>query len=704
MRTKPPPLLLGACLLFWGWQSDFFLPAAAMAVALEGSRVVTARWEFSDEDFSRIWTFCTLLLLASVVYAFTLNDGPANFRNFLENPTPVAQRNTGTSTARTAASIIRWLPMTFFVFIAAQQYSSRGGVPLETISLILRVRWKRARKLGLPRPATRIANIGFFYFSLCLFAASIHSAEDNTFFWGVAILLAWALWSLRSKRFPVLLWGGSLVAAVAVGYFAQVGIGRLQRYVETFNPQWFSRYGRGRVDPRESRTALGQIGRVKTSPRIMIRLEVPERDSPPAYLREASYASYKWGSWQADDALKYESVNESTNTGSWVLLPGKTNRHSVQIACYLPGGKNALLPVPHGSGQLDNLPAFGLKKNDFGDLLAEGPGLVIFDARYGPGATIDSRPNSDDLEVPYRERPAVDDVSTELRLSELAPAEALSAVSRWFAEKFSYSTWQDPSGTNETALSRFLRQTRSGHCEYFATATVLLLRKAQIPARYAVGYAVHERSADRTFVVRQRDAHAWCLYWDEAAHLWRDFDTTPASWVQAEEMRASPLQWLSDLWSRIVFEFSRLRWGQTRIREYVLWGLVPILLFLLYQIVFRTRRRRDPRKRDLQPTAPWPGLDSEFFELEKVLVARGLERQPSQPLADWLGKAIADPGLAGIKDPLQQLLRLHYRYRFDPAGLPAADREALRGHARLCLEKVVPRRGRWIFPRDNQAV
>jgi protein-glutamine gamma-glutamyltransferase len=697
MSAKPPPLLLGACLLFWGWQSGFLLPAAAMAVALEGSRVVTARWEFSDEDFSRIWTFCTLLLLASVVYAFTLNDGPATFRSFLENPTPLAQRNTGTSTARTAASIIRWLPMTFFVFIAAQQYSSRGGVPLETISLILRVRWKRARKLGLPLPATRIADIGYFYFSLCLFAGSIHSAEDNSFFWGVAILLAWALWSLRSRRFPVPLWGGPLAAAVAVGYFAQVGIGKLQRYVEAFSPQFFSRYGPGRANPRESRTALGQIGRVKTSPRIVIRLEVPERDSPPAYLREAtyaryaSYASHQWQSWQADDALKYESVSESTNMGTWVLLPGKTNRHSVQIACYLPGGKSALLPVPHGSGQLDNLQAFGLKKNDFGDLLAEGPGLLIFDARYGPGTTIDSRPNSDDLEVPYRERAAVDQVATELRLSARTPSDARSTLSRWFAEKFSYSTWQDPSqyiGTNETALSRFLCQTRSGHCEYFATATVLLLRKAQIPARYAVGYAVHEKSGDRSLVVRQRDAHAWCLYWDEAAGLWRDFDTTPGTWLEAEEMQSSSLQWLSDVWSRIVFEFSKFRWGQTRIREYILWGLVPILLILLYQIVFRTRRRRDPRKRGLNGAPPWPGLDSEFFQLEKALVARGLERQPGQPLADWLEKADGHPGLRPIKEPLQQLLRLHYRYRFDPAGLSAADREALRGQARLCLQKM----------------
>ena len=38
-------------------------------------------------------------------------------------------------------------------------------------------------------------------------------------------------------------------------------------------------------------------------------------------------------------------------------------------------------------------------------------------------------------------------------------------------------------------MTRFLCEHRTGHCEYFATATTLLLRAAKIPARYAVGYA-----------------------------------------------------------------------------------------------------------------------------------------------------------------------------------------------------------------------
>src|SRR5262245_51512939 len=70
---KLPPFLLGTTLLFWGWQTGFLLPGALMAIIIESSRWVKLRWEFSEDDFSRVWTFCTIALLAATVYVFTSN-------------------------------------------------------------------------------------------------------------------------------------------------------------------------------------------------------------------------------------------------------------------------------------------------------------------------------------------------------------------------------------------------------------------------------------------------------------------------------------------------------------------------------------------------------------------------------------------------------------------------------------------------------
>lgn len=700
---KTPPLLLGAALLFWGWQSDYLAAGAVMAILLESARLIKARVEFSDEDFNRIWTLCAVLFLGAAVYAFTANEGPSRFGDMFQNPSLVNQSSAGTATARTVTALFRWLPLIFFLFVAAQAYSTREEIPWTTISQISRWRWKRAGRRGEPRGPARGVNVAFAYFGLCLFAAGTHASDNSRYFWGVSALLAWALWSRRSRRYRAPVWLATLALAVGLGYVGQRSVGRLQSYLSNLNPEMFSWLARGGTDPDRSRTSIGRIGRLKQSGQIVIRLK-PEKGGVPTYLREASYRIYDTGLWYASVAKeRFESVYE-TNGTTWYLLTDKTNIARAQIACYLEGvspetrNPIGLLPLPEGSGRLENLPAFALGKNKAGAVLAEGPGLVIFEACYGPGASIDSAPDhSLDLYVPPSETNVLDRVLAEAQATGTNTDQTLQALNGFFQTKFSYRTWQDrprPAERQETPLTRFLLSTRSGHCEYFATATVLLLRRAGIPARYAVGYAVHE-PAGAGFVVRQRDAHAWCLVWDAASRTWQDFDTTPPSWVETESQRASPWQWVSDLWSRAQFEFSKFRWGQTHIRRYLLFVLVPVLALLLYQILFRrkrTRRRRDGRARET-PIA-WPGRDSEFYLIERKIGDRGVRRLPDEPLRAWLERATREPALREVADPLKELLRLHYCYRFDPRSLSPADRAQLRRGAEQVLTAIAKPRTR----------
>jgi transglutaminase-like putative cysteine protease len=689
---KPPPFLLGAGLLFWGWQAGFPLIGALMAIAIESPRWIHTRWDLSDDDFRRIWVFSTLLLLGATVYAFSLNDGPGNFRGLFEHPTLRTERNAGTTVARTLALAMRWLPMIFFVFIGAQSFSVREKVPLHTISTLVRRRWKRAQRLGQPWPADRAVNISYPYFAVCLVGAAAHASDDTYFFWGLCVLLAWTLWAGRPWRYGLAIFASALGIAIVLGYFGQASLGRVQRYFESLNPNWLNAFSRKGADPFQSKTALGQIGRIKLSSKIMIRVRPIGTNPVPTLLREASYRNYKAQTWYAGNSRNdFENIPEETNRATWILLRQKTNTVGVNLACYLPGGKG-LVPLPSGSGRLENLWAYLLEKNSAGAVRATGPGLIMFDARFGPGSTIDYPPDSrEDTSVSPREADALDRVIAELRLSGKDAEQAMRALNGFFQSKFTYRIWQGepPSGsTNETPLGRFLLDTRSGHCEYFATATVLLLRQLGIPARYAVGYAIHEPSG-KGYVVRQRDAHAWCLVWDKQREIWRDFDTTPASWVEAEAARASPFQSLSDLWSRIGFELAKVRWGQTRLRQYILWGLIPVLILLFYQIIRRIRGKRGKNKRNSRADElTWPGLDSEFYQLERKLIQHGVSREPGEPLSAWLPRAMSEPGLFEIRQPLQHLLQLHYRYRFDPLGLNQSDRDALRRETNLCLARL----------------
>jgi protein-glutamine gamma-glutamyltransferase len=694
MRT--PPLLLAAALLFWGWQSGFLMVGALLAVALEGSRLVKARWEFSDDDFRRLWTFCLLLLLAAVVFAFTSNEGPAQFSRLLHNPNPSNQSGAGNASARTATALFRWLPMIFFPFVVVQAYSVREEIPWRNLWWIMRHRWRQAGP-GRPLPPSRGLNAAFPYFAVCLFAASTHHGETSFYFWGLGALLGWALWPLRSRRFGMVAWPALFVLAMILGYTAQRDIGRLQTYLTNLDPEWLTRFVRRGADPAQSRTALGRVGNMKLSGRIVIRLQ-PRTGPPPVYLREASYRTFRspviWSTGGYRDS--FESLLPEANGTTWLLLPAKAKAARVQITCYLdlvsreshqPMG---LLPVPAGSDCLENLPAFTLRKNSAGALLAEGPGLVTFDAIYGPGATIDSEPNTnEDLSIPPTEQPALDQAIHDLGVQPTNTAEALWAIQTFFQSRFSYRTWQDPlelAGTNGTPLSRFLLQQRSGHCEYFATATVLMLRTLHIPARYAVGYVVHETSG-KGYVVRQRDGHAWCLVWDDHAKAWQDFDTTPPSWIAEESKRASAFQWLSDAWSWIGFQVSQFRWAQGHFRRYLWLLLLPALVVLLYQIVFHRKRRRKHRApTGTPPPARWPGLDSEFYLVEGKLAKRGLVRRPDEPLSGWLERATRPATLASLRGRLVELLRLHYRCRFDPQGLSPEDRDQLKRGARVALD------------------
>jgi hypothetical protein len=751
---KPPPFLLGLTLLFWGWQSQLFLPSALLAVLLESSRVFKVRWDFSDDDFARVWTFCTLLLLGAALYAFTTNEGPASIGFLLGEAVSGNPQAATIASARTAATVLRWLPLIFFPFLLAQAFSTRETVPLAVISLILQRRWKKAKKSGRPIPVGHGFNIGYPYFCATLLAASFHAADDNTYFWGFCALLTWALWTYRSRRFGITVWLGILLLVAGGGFFGQRGISQLQQYVTNLNPQWLARFMRRSDDAVQSRTAIGSIGSIKLSGRIVVRVEPAEPNQVPPYLREASYRIFNGRNWHSGSSREdFQQVYEDSPTvlpGNWTMIPDKRTNTTLEIACYLEGYDNnspvGLLPLPSGTTKLERLFAFSLDKNSAGSVLAHGPGLVVFDARYGPGETIDAPPGwgttlnqgtqrmlaedggrwrgnrgrrnlnepaarnrnesaappapvlppavlvstNEDLFVPLAERAALNVIIDELQLTNRTLPDVLVTISRFFDEKFTYRLWQPAPlafSPNDTPLSRFLLETRAGHCEYFATATALLLRQLEIPTRYATGYSIHEKSGPG-YVVRLSDAHAWTLVWDKAHNIWRDFDTTPASWREVERKKLSALLWLSDGWERLMFEFSKFRNGQSKLQQYLVWVVVPGLALLLYQIIFRRGRKRTAARTGDVEFTRWPGLDSDFYRLERRLAERGLERGAAEPLHHWLQRVLTAPELTALRSSLEELLRLHYRHRFDPLGLNATDRETLQRETHRCLEQL----------------
>ena len=409
---------------------------------------------------------------------------------------------------------------------------------------------------------------------------------------------------------------------------------------------------------------------------------------PPPLLREASYDQFTSPVWHVSSRDFNNTVPENDQT-TWKLVENRNAWSSVHVSRLMPGGRG-LLAVPNGTIQLDNLPVFLLKTNNLGVLQAQGPGLVSYDAHFGWKSALDGPPTGEDTRVPARELPVIADIADQLNLSALKGQPArrtIEAVEKYFAENFAYSTYLEPrpqrrsrrgDRTNRTEIARFLLETRKGHCEYFASSTVLLLRQAGIPARYAVGYSLQEGSGGK-YVVRDRHAHAWCLAFVKGD--WVDVDTTPASWNVAEAVRAPWWEPLSDAWARVWFQIARVRWSGGNLRKYFVWLLGPTSIALAV-LIYR-RRQWVRRKPGLVIHLSVPGADSEFYLIENRLRELGFERKTNEPMATWLRRVNGSAPQDGV--PLESLLALHYRYRFDPAGLESEDRNLLRENTRKWL-------------------
>lgn len=90
-------------------------------------------------------------------------------------------------------------------------------------------------------------------------------------------------------------------------------------------------------------------------------------------------------------------------------------------------------------------------------------------------------------------------------------AEALLRMFR--NEPFHYTLRPGTYGERD-GVDQFLFDRRSGFCEHYAQAFVVVMRAAGIPARIVTGYqGGSPNPLDGTWVVRQSDAHAWAEYW-----------------------------------------------------------------------------------------------------------------------------------------------------------------------------------------------
>ncbi len=238
---------------------------------------------------------------------------------------------------------------------------------------------------------------------------------------------------------------------------------------------------------------------------VMVRLW---SDEPYEYLRGAVYDLYERGTWQIMEETRdvRPSATESAGSGRGLFnLTGVT-----------PGERLAWVYPDRSMGHTYFLPLGTQVFAGYGRRALANEALAVRSFRgfasggyelIGP-LELNDEPGQRDLIVPTELRDELRQLALSITPDGDPPALRVQKIADYFAEHFTYQLGMKRQSDKDPILE-FLQDQRTGHCEYFATAAVLLLRSIDIPARYVTGFVVREQAGDQLWLARAKDAHAW---------------------------------------------------------------------------------------------------------------------------------------------------------------------------------------------------
>lgn len=391
-------------------------------------------------------------------------------------------------------------------------------------------------------------------------------------------------------------------------------------------------------------TDLNAVGPLTLSRTIVMRVDAPE---PPPPMRGAVYDRYVTGRWLSS---RRAFVAEGQRA------PGAVDG-ATEYAGTVVEAEDDVLAILFGPLGLQGVRAWDGDGCDLpvrwdGHGVPRAPGAARWEWDAVPSTAEAWPPTLTDLRLP-------DNVTDEFRrlAASAAPAsattvEVVAGVAALFDQGYVYSLDRPPPPPGADPVCDFAVRSRQGHCELFASATVLLLRCRGVPARYVTGFHCHERNPlTGRWIVRERNAHAWVEVW-MPRRGWQSLDTTPPG--SAEPPEGSPalawveygVAWVMRGIRRLVsvlrrFELSALlRWARELVTGLLrtargLAVLAAVGLLLLGLVLRRLlRRRREDAGGGGALTADQLRARRVLTALEGAWAARGLARRPWETAAE----------------------------------------------------------------------
>ena len=397
-------------------------------------------------------------------------------------------------------------------------------------------------------PSVLVYLVAFVALSVALLARFVH----------LHVLSSHVAHAAEAPRLPL----SALVAAVVLAACAiAVPLFALMPRVRTPMVGAPAGFGRSQALPQagfSDEMSLDLIGRIRDNPAIALRMRLTGRFPEPAAMRfkAAAYDVWEGRRWRLVAAGRW--VDRHRGVDALRLGPGPAvgaaeieleslqSRHLVlpleAIEVELGGRRVARDEAGTLSfGALPTAPvAYRALLGDAPRSRAEPPRQAAADS--GP---LDARGIDERLRA----------LAAEWTSGARADRERAERIVERFHRDYAYTTVFVGRGGADP-LATFLYDTRRGHCEYFASSMVLLLRAVGVPARLVTGFYGAEWSGwEEAWIVRQSYAHAWVEAWI-AGEGWQVFDPTPP-----EGLPAAPSRDLR-LWAQQAWEAALLRWDR----------------------------------------------------------------------------------------------------------------------------------------------
>jgi transglutaminase-like putative cysteine protease len=292
--------------------------------------------------------------------------------------------------------------------------------------------------------------------------------------------------------------------------------------------------------------SLDLIGRIRGNEQIAMRIEFGGRTNPPGAMRfkAATYDVWEGRSWRR--SARSRAVLRDPREGVFRLAPGppegtaKILLEPLRTTSLVLPMEALTVELPLAALDLDRGGAVSLRGMPFelteytvalgGKEISLAPAPATRDGD-GPTRDVEADPSGTDEAT----------IAAALDLSGITPRIAALArdwagegdagerarrIERHLLNELGYTVEFIGRGGSQP-IENFLFEARRGHCEYFASSMVMLLRAEGIPARLVTGFLGAEYNAwERAWLVRQSNAHAWVEGY-VPGEGWIAFDPTP---------------------------------------------------------------------------------------------------------------------------------------------------------------------------------